>query len=294
MLFLTGVFVKIISSIFYLFSGLLWKKIIPSNINYHIIYYRTLFSILFSILSIILFHLYDPKIVNIHHFFEVNFSFWLLTLSICFFSFYGLYYFTNALKHGRYSIVTPFVSSAAVFSFITALFIYNEDISISSLIAFFILISGLIYHQINHIKIFKFSKEIFFAILCSFFWGVSFSLYPIPIKKFGIFNFSLILELCVLLSCIYLLLLKEKKLFPYKIKISETKACFFIGACVAGGSICANFSLEAMPIYLNIIVSIIFEAIVLILGFKIFKEKLLIKDWVLISCVTICSVLTFF
>ena len=293
-MYLIGIFIKVVSSIFYLCSGLLWKKIIPNHVNYHLIYYRTLFSILFSIITIFIFNFFDFKYNAINLMYEVNLSTWLVTIGICFFSFYGLYYFTNALKHGRYSIVTTFVSSAAVFSFITALIIYNEDISISSLLAFFILIIGLIYHQINHIKFFKFSKEIFFAILCSFFWGVSFSLYPIPIKKFGIFNFSLILELCVLFSCIYLLLLKEKKLFPSKIKISETKACFFIGACVAGGSICANFSLEAMPIYLNIIVSIIFEAIVLILGFKIFKEKLLIKDWVLISCVTICSVLTFF
>ena len=294
MLIITSVLVKIISSIFYLFSGLFWKKIVSRNINYHVIFYRTLFSILISILFILLFQYIVPETVNPTTYLEADLSIWLMTISICLFSFYGLYYFTNALKHGRYSIVTPFVSSAAIFSFITALFIYEEDITVASITAFLILIFGLLFHQAKNIKRYRFTKEILFAILSSFFWGVSFSLYPISIKEFGIINFSLILEICVLFSCIYILLIKEKKLFPEKIKIADLKVCFYIGVCVVGGNICANFSLDTMPIYLNILVSIIFEAIILIIGLRIFKERLLLKDWVLVTCVTICSILTFF
>lgn len=289
-----SVLIKITSSIFYLFSGLIWKKIIPNQINYHLIYYRTIFSIFFCILSILFFNLISLSNNSYESFLEADIYFWLLTLSICFFSFYGLFYFTNALKNGRYSIVTPFVSTAAIFSFITSLIVYDENISFFSSIAFFTLIVGLILHQLKNFKKLRFSKEIFLALLCSFFWGVSFVLYPIPIKKFGILNFSLILELCVLISCIYLLIIKEKKIKPKAINKKEVTFCLLIGLCVAGGNISANFSLQNMPIYINIIISVLFEATMIIIGFKIFKEKLNNKDWMLIFAVTVCSILTFF
>ena len=290
----TGIIVKITSSIFYLFSGLIWKKIIINNINYHVIFYRTIFSLLFSILTIIGFSFVSFVNSDISSFLEADFNFWVLTLSICFFSFYGLYYFTNALKNGRYSIVTPFVSSAAVFSFITSIIIYNENISVLSYIAFVTLIIGLIIHQSKNFKNLQFSKEIYLAILSSFFWGVSFVLYPIPIEKFGIFNFSIILETCVFLSCIYLLIIKEKRIKPTAIRKKEISLCILIGLCVAGGNITANFSLQSMPIYINIIISVIFEAAMLVLGIKLFKEKLKKKDWMLIIAITTCSILTFF
>lgn len=291
---LSGVLVKITSSIFYLFSGLIWKKIIPNNINYHIIFYRTIFSIIFSIITVIIISILPISNNSFSSFNEADIYFYFLTLCICFFSFYGLYYFTNALKNGRYTIVTPFVSCAAIFSFITSILIYDENISFYSTLAFLILIIGLVIHQLKNFKSLKFSKEIYMALLSSFFWGVSFVLYPIPIKKFGIFNFSIILEVCVFLSCIYLLIIKEKKIKPMAIKKNEIILCLLIGLCVAGGNISANFSLENMPIYLNIIISVIFEAVVLVFGIKLFREKLKNKDWFLICTITLCSILTFF
>jgi len=291
---ITGIIVKITSSVFYLFSGLIWKKIIPNKVNYHLIFYRTIFSILFSILTIVFFNFFPLTDNAYSSFFEADVYFWLLTLSICFFSFYGLYYFTNALKNGRYSIVTPFISSAAVFSFVISILLYDENISIFSISAFVVLMLGLAIHQADSFKTFRFSKEIYLSILCAFFWGVSFVLYPIPIEKFGIFNFSIILESCVLLSCIYLLIIKEKKIKPEVINKSEMGLCLIIGLCVAGGNITANFSLQQIPIYLNIIISVLFEAAMLVIGIKLFKERLKIRDWFLIVAITVSSILTFF
>jgi len=51
--------------------------------------------------------------------------------------------------------------------------------------------------------------------------------------------------------------------------------------CVAGGNITANFSLQQIPIYLNIIISVLFEAAMLVIGIKLFKERLKIRDWFL-------------
>ena len=293
-MYFIGILLKIVSSVFYLFSGLFWKTIIPNHVNYHVIYHRTLFSILFSIITIFTFKFLDPNSRNLSDMLKVDISSWVATIWICCFSFYGLYFFTNALKNGRYSIVTPFVSSAAIFSFITSYIIYDENITIFSIFAFLILMIGLVIHQYENITNLKLSKEIFLAILSAFFWGVSFVLYPFSINKFGIYNFSLILEICVFLSCIYLLINKEKKIVPKIFSKSELAICFLIGLCVAGGNVSANYSLDNMPIYLNIIISVLFEAIVIIIGVNLFKERLKTKDWILITTITICSVLTFY
>ena len=214
MLNFSAIILKIISSTFYLFSGIVWKKVIRRNINYRVIYYRSIFSIVSTILAILAFEKFNASEYSIHDFNNGTIFDWLFTISLCFFSFFGLYYYTNALKIGRYGFVTPFVSTASIFSFLTALLFFNEEVSIYNLSSFGLLTVGILYHQKDQLKDFKLNKEILLSIFCAFFWGVSFVLYLIPIKKFGVLNFSLILEVCVFLSAMGILIYKEKKLVP--------------------------------------------------------------------------------
>ena len=292
-MYLVGIVVKVLSSFFYLISGLLWKNIISNNINYHVIFFRTIFSLLFSLIVLFIFSFSDEKDASLYRFIEVEWSEWLFTIAVCFFSFYGLYYFTNALKHGRYTIVAPFISMAALFSFITSLVLYSENVSVLSTIAFMLLVLALMYHQSDYLKDFHLSKEIYLSILSAFFWGVSFVLYPISIEQFGIYNFSLVLESCVLISCLYLLIIKQKKFIFQWLSKKEIWICFFIGLCVAGGNVSANYSLATIPVYLNIIISILFESLMLFIGLRWFQEEMKIKDWILVVAITAGTVLLF-
>jgi multidrug transporter EmrE-like cation transporter len=60
---------------------------------------------------------------------------------------------------------------------------------------------------------------------------------------------------------------------------------------VAGGNVGANYSLENIPIYLNIIIAVLFEAVMILAGLYWFKEKLRIRDWVLVTGITVGAVL---
>ena len=288
---MTGVLIKIVSSIFYLISGLLWKRIIPRGLNYHLIFYRTIFSILFSLVVISAFSFMDDGGASLGRFFKASLNDWFFALAICFFSFYGLYYFTNALKHGRYTVVAPFISMAAVFSFVTAYFLYDEVVGLNAVLSFIFLFGALIFHQFTYLKTFRLSKEIYLCLLCSLFWGVSVVLYPISIEACGVYNFSLILEICVLLSCVYLTVLKENTLKLTLPNKADLNVCFWIGLCVAGGNVSANYSLENIPIYLNIIIAVLFEAVMILAGLYWFKEKLRIRDWVLVTGITAGTIL---
>lgn len=284
---MTGVLIKIVSSIFYLISGLLWKRVLPRGLNYHLIFYRTIFSILFSIVVISAFSFIDDGGASLDHFFKASFNDWFFALTICFFSFYGLYYFTNALKYGRYTVVAPFISMAALFSFVTAYFLYDEAVGLNAILSFLLLFGALVYHQFTYLKTFRLSKEIYLCLLSSLFWGVSFVLYPISIKAFGVYNFSLIMEACVLLSCVYLGVLKENTLKLTLPNRADLKVCFWIGLCVAGGNVGANYSLENIPVYLNIIIAVLFEAVMIIAGLYWFKESLMQRDWVLVFSIAV-------
>ena len=235
----SAIILKIISSTFYLFSGIIWKKVIRRNINYRVIYYRSIFSIASTLLAILAFSKLDITDYSIQDFKNGTIFDWLFTISLCFFSFFGLYYYTNALKIGRYSFVTPFVSTASIFSFLTALLFFNEEVSIFNMSSFGLLTIGILYHQKQQLKKFKLNKEIILSIFCAFFWGVSFVLYLVPIKKFGVLNFSLILEVCVFLSTLGILIFKEKKLAPRLLSERSLKLSVVIGILVTGGNITA-------------------------------------------------------
>ncbi|MDG1690475.1 MAG: EamA family transporter [Flavobacteriales bacterium] len=290
----SAIILKIISSTFYLFSGIVWKKVIRRNINYRVIYYRSIFSIVSTLLAILTFQKFSIVDYSIQDFKNGNIFDWLFTISLCFFSFFGLYYYTNALKIGRYGFVTPFVSTASIFSFLTALLFFNEEASIYNLSSFGLLTVGILYHQKQQLKDFKLNKEILLSILCAFFWGVSFVLYLIPIKKFGVLNFSLILEVCVFISAMGILIIREKKIVPSLLSKRSMKLSMLIGLLVTGGNITAHYALDNMPIIINIVVALIFEAIMLVVGIKIFKEKFLIKDWVLIIIITLATTFVLF
>jgi uncharacterized membrane protein len=203
------------------------------------------------------------------------------------FSFWGLYFYTNALQVGRYSIAAPLVVIASAFSFLTSLMVYDETLSNSKYAALGLIMTGLLMHQKEQLRQFKLSKEVALVLLFSLFWGISFVFYLIPIKKFGVFTFSFILEVCVLLSCVGLLIFREKRFCPPKIDRRSSWFCLLMGLLVAGGTLLSNFTLTQFPVSLNILIGLLFELITVAFGLYFFKEKLQPKDWILIVFATL-------
>ncbi len=286
--FKTSVFLKLLSSLFFLASGILWKKIlVVERKNYHFIFFRVIATLFFL-----------STIAVVVNFFEIDFfkqlppttigiKDWIICISICLFSFWGLYFYTNAMQIGRYSIAAPLVVISSAFSFITSLIVYDETVSISKYAALALIMIGLLVHQREKLQQFQLSKEVVLVLLFSIFWGISFVFYLVPIKKFGVLSFSFILEICVLISCIGLLIFKEKRLWPSKIDRHSSLFCLLMGFLVAGGTLLSNFTLTQFPVSLNILIGLLFELIAVAFGLYFFKEKLRAKDWVLICFASI-------
>jgi uncharacterized membrane protein len=284
---------KLLSSIFFFLSGLLWKKILKNHVNYHLIYYRTLFSILFLFivtLALSYFDLdfsYDPLRKS-------NMSDWFIALAICFFSFFGLYYFTKALQTGRFTIVVPMSSLTGFFAVLSSVLFFKQTLTYTHIFALLVITVGLVYHQYKDLIRLRISRELLLILLFTFFWGVSYSLFLIPIETFGPINFSLILEVCVLVSVLFLLLFKEQRICPKNIDKMTFYGCIAIGLCVAGGSVLSNIALSQVDVIVNVIIGLLFEGLVLIIGIKFFKDKVFFRDWILIIAITIGCILIMF
>lgn len=292
--FNTSLLLKIISSLFFLISGIVWKKVlVRGGKNYHYIFYRVIATLFFFLL--IKYYFQYNEIENFNKVISViTFKDWIVCVSICLFSFWGLYFYTEALQNGRLSFIAPLNGIAPVFSFITSVIIFNETLSFPKYISLILFCIGLFLHQKDKLVDFKISKEVLLTLLFSLIWGISFVLYLIPIKKFGVINFSIILELCVFVSCIGLLVFKEKRVLPPRLNNNNLLLCLLMGFLVAGGSLLSNFTLTQFPVSLNILIGLLFELIVLAVGLYFFREKLNNKDWLLIALATIGGVLLLF
>ncbi len=281
--------VKIISLALFLISGLIWKKILNKSANnYHFILYRSITTILFFLLIGLWLDDYKTYLENIS---STSFLDWLFALIIGLFSFWGLYFYTKAIQNGRISLIMSLSCFGTVISICIAILTYNEAFKLSKFISLLLIISGIVYHQRKKIVKFSLTKEILLIVISSIIWGVSFVLYLIPIKKIGVFNFSVLLEFCVIISCIALTLHKEKKIFPKKISVKEIYYCILMGFLVGIGSYLSNLSLLQFPVSFNILIGLGFEIITLVVGLIYYKEILYRSDWILIIIATISSFL---
>jgi uncharacterized membrane protein len=243
----------------------------------------------FILMLIITYYYLEIDNYSIAGLYEASVLDWVYTVGLCFFSFWGLYFYTSAIQSGRYSFVVPLSSVTALFSFFTSAFIYNESLTLIRCISLLIIVASLLYHQREKLINFQISKEVVFILLCSIFWGISFVLYLIPIRKFGVLNFSFVLEGCVFLSAVVLLIIKDKKVTPPKFDTRSLFMSVVMGLMVAGGSVLNNLSLTELPVSINIIIGLLFEIIVLMTGLYIFKERLSFNDWILVVFISIGS-----
>lgn len=286
--FKTSVFLKILSSLFFLGSGIIWKKVLMGERkNYHFIFFRVIASLFFLSTIAVAVSFFGIDFFKPLEFTTISIKDWIICISICLFSFWGLYFYTNAMQIGRYCIAAPLVVISSAFSFLTSLIVYDETLSNSKYGALALITIGLLVHQKEKLRQFQMSKEVVLVLLFSLFWGISFVFYLIPIKKFGVLSFSIILEICVLISCVGLLIFKEKRLWPPKIDRHSSLFCLLMGFLIAGGTLLSNFALTQFPVSLNILIGFLFELITVAVGLYFFKEKLRPKDYILIGLASV-------
>lgn len=258
------------SSAFYGFSNAYWKKAIQGVPYLQVIFCRGLYTTSFFGLCYwadLQWDIFSPWLGE-----RPVFTAGELTLSIglCVFSFFGLYFFVRSLKTEAVSLVSP-ISSINLFGMLTAVLFLGDTWGFAYSMATLCVLGGvfLLFQSDWHFSsISSFMKALGGSILASFFWGVSYALFKYPVAWLGVIPFSFLLELCVTL-CVGVFLLFQKQKWQ-QIPQAPIRILAF---CIILGSVFLNIGYQTASVTQIIFVSKSQLILTLVFGQILYREK---------------------
>lgn len=261
-----GIILLIVGVSLFSLNNVVWKKTILNSEIPYLIFIKSFFtSLAFGfVLYIELNHNYTLK--NLQEELSVNLYFLLSTILLSTFSFFGIYFYLKSLEKENPSL-TIAVSSINIFGLLASFLILGEKWKNIYFIVFLLIFSA-IFILYRNAENKKKSNSIKLAILASFFWGISYTLFKLPIQKYGVILFTFILESTICIFCLVLFVRKFSifKSIPIKY-LSINILC----------TILASYFLHKSYLYLTTKDIIIFQKIdipiSLILSYIIFKER---------------------
>ncbi len=204
---MNGIVAQLISMFSMGLSDALWRKPIGKLVVEEAIIYRTVFSLLFFVVLL---------------FFDLNktteiaqgvlgLNIWIFTYLVCCISYFGLFFFNKALKYSSTGLVVIVTTSSYLFGQLAAFILLGESPSEGYILPFALFILSIIVSDYSSIFKFKLSKGVWFALLASFFWGVTIPLVSIPAKQIGYVKTGFVSESSVMLMSIVGLFFLQKK-----------------------------------------------------------------------------------
>ncbi len=293
-----GVLFVILSAISFGISNAFWKKAIAETPFILVIFFRgvittTLFGVVWLLAS--KYNFFSTYIVNASNFTSLQLFY---TFTICFFSGFGLLFFVRSMQYEKVSIVVP-LSSVNIFSILTATFLLHEAWQPVYTIGIGLTIVGVWLVFANNQKttsVRNFKGSLYTSLLASFFWGISYALFKIPIKWVGALTFSFILELSITFFALVTAIVNGTITEIFKKEHFKTAHHYFILAILlAGGTFFINLALINTPITAINILSNTSQLVALLFAYLLYQEKLLLKQWIgvlaILTAIVLISIL---
>ena len=266
----------LISSICFALSNAYWKKVIDKVPFYIVIFYRgVITSLLFGFFLYIIAKYNLFPILLQHDSILTGYNFGP-TIILCCFSGLGLYFFVKSMENGKVSLVVP-LSSINIFSILTALFILHEQWKWIYGLGFILVIAGslmLFYSAKNNDASSNNKGPIIMSLLASFFWGISYALFKIPIKQIGILPFSFVLESSITLFFLVIIKSRKQLLAINQLRSKQIKHYFILALLVVLGTLFVNLGLKDTTIFSFTILSNTGQIASILLGYFIYNERL--------------------
>jgi len=209
---------------------------------------------------------------------SLNFHSIIISIGICAISYFGLFFFTKAIKTGSISLSIPILCLGTMISVLIGIFFYKETFSVAKITAALFFILGLWCMEKLNKQMWKlnFSKAIAFSLLSMLFWSAC-SLYPIGIKAIGTINFSFILEVtvCAMSFLGYIIQNKSEKLAIKKILKSDFNSIFQLSLFGFCGVFFSNLAFLYLPVSILGLLAIIQPVVSMCFAAYLLKERLL-------------------
>jgi drug/metabolite transporter (DMT)-like permease len=271
-----GLIVLFFSSAAFGFSNAYWKKAIHGHSFLQVIFLRGLITTSFFAICVWLdlkFHLFHtwlgvPPVFTLSQL--------LISICLCFFSAFGLYFFVRSLQSHAVSLVAP-ISSINLFGLLTTVLVLGESWGINLSMAFLCVCVGvylLFRTEFQFDGMAKFWKSVLGAILTSFFWGVSYTLFKFPVAWLGVLPFTLLLEGSVTVL-IGLFLLFQKQSW----QVIPLRPILILALCVILGSTFLHIAYSYASMTQIIFVSKSQLILTLFFSRLLYREKISRVQW---------------
>lgn len=277
-------------------SNAYWKTAGKSNSFPNIVFFRGLVATtFFAITWFILANSNIKTTLTINS--GATFSQYLETGLLCLVCSLGLIFYLLSLKYSPVSISVP-LSSINIFSILTAVFILGETFRTIYYASFALGFFGILLSQS-----FRFNKKgthwnkgATYALLASFFWGITYALFKFAATWLGAIPLAFILECCVAIAAlIWMLFSKTGSLKKNEqLSLKNIKHYFILAALLVGGTLFFNLAIQQIPVLVINILGNFTLIISISAGLLFYKEKLSPKQIAGISLILIAILIVQF
>ena len=270
-------------------------KIPQKHISFtQLVFFRGLIaSFFFGLLWMGITFIHTDYFETIHY--KATLSQYLLTILLCFVCSLGLVFFLQSLKYAKISITVP-LTSINLFSILTAVFVLHESFKTQFYFTFLAALFGILLLQLKTMGsfIFQWNKGATYAILASFFWGVTYALFKFPIKWIGPIPLAFLLESSVTITALFWSLINKTKIdFSGITNKKNIKHYLILAFLLVNGTLFFNMALRNMSI-LVLIFSGCFQMIVAVLfEVLVFKVKLKLSELIGILLIIISIIISY-
>jgi drug/metabolite transporter (DMT)-like permease len=209
---------------------------------------------------------------------------YLLSFLFAVLNFLGLFFFIQALKHTKASIVIPVIYSRIIIVTAISYLVLKEDLSIAKLLLMAVILAGVILISIDLKKIARpnLNKGIVFALLAAFMGGITYPFLGMLGNEVGVILFTLMLEMMNFAAAIILIKLRNKKeyIFPANAVLKRSWK-LFLGSGIISALATLTLILAFSRGKVNTIYAIIGASplVSVIIGRVCLKEKLNLQQY---------------
>ncbi|MCK9291863.1 MAG: GRP family sugar transporter [Bacteroidales bacterium] len=283
-----------ISALSFGISNAYWKVASKQiDFPYLVIFRGILASIFFGLCWIIL------KRFDLEHFGIIGnaatSTVYLQAIFICFVCSLGLIFFLSSLKFQEVSITVP-ITSVNIFNILTSVFIVGERFYSVYYLSFSIALVGILLTQNFKLnKKNRWNKGATYAILATFFWGITYPLFKFVSPIIGALPLSFILEFSVTISALIWAISKKKSIaLQQLLSIKNLTHYFVLAGLLIGGTLFFNLAIQSLSVLTLNILSNLQLVVSVLIGIVVFKEKLSQKQLSGIILILISILLTQF
>lgn len=265
----------VISALSFGVSNVYWKTA-AKDVDYpYLVFFRgVIASLLFGLLWLLLVF-YKTDVSGIINSSATAYDY-IGTIALCLVCSLGLVFFLKSMKYAPVSI-TIALASVNIIGILTTVFIVREQFSVIYLYSFSLAIIGILFSRNFNFKQFTllWNKGATYALLASFFWGITYPLFKFASPAVGALPLSFILETAVTLTSLIWIATSSDK-----ISVSELlhkrllKHYGILSFLLVGGTLFFNLAIQQISVLKLDLLSNFQIVVSIVLGIFIYREKL--------------------